>query len=75
LASKQIAAGEVQRYLGLPGQAISYKLGEREWLRARQQAEAQEPADFNLRQWHSDALALGSMGLAQFGREMAALNR
>ncbi len=75
LASKQVAADEVQRYLGLPGQAISYKLGEREWLKAREQAEAHWAADFNLRQWHSDALALGSMGLAQFGREMAALNR
>ena len=75
LASKQVAADEVQRYLGLPGQAISYKLGEREWLQARKQAEAHWAADFNLRQWHSDALALGPMGLAQFGREMAALNR
>ena len=26
---------EVDRYLGLPGQAISYKVGERVWLEAR----------------------------------------
>ena len=31
-------ASEVDRYLGLPGQAISYKVGERAWLEAREAA-------------------------------------
>ena len=31
---------ELHRYLGWPGQAPSYKLGERIWLQARQEAKA-----------------------------------
>ena len=31
-------ASEVSRYLGIPGQAISYKVGEREWLAAREES-------------------------------------
>ncbi len=72
MVSKEVASYEVERYLGLPGQAISYKLGEREWLHAREQARSHRGADFDLRQWHHDAFALGPMGLAQFRREMAA---
>jgi uncharacterized protein (DUF885 family) len=52
---------EVVRYLGWPGQAISYKLGERGWLAAREQA-MRRPA-FDLKQWHTAALSLGPMGL------------
>ncbi len=32
---REFLASEVLRYLGLPGQAISYKLGERAWLAGR----------------------------------------
>jgi uncharacterized protein (DUF885 family) len=35
LQSESFAASEVDRYLGVPGQAISYKVGERVWLAAR----------------------------------------
>ncbi len=54
---------EVDRYLGWPGQASSYKLGERIWLSAREEARARQGASFNLKQFHSQALALGSIGL------------
>ena len=68
---KEFTASEIDRYLGLPGQAISYKVGERVWLEARRRAqESQEPA-FNLKDWHNKALRLGPMGLAQMQREMA----
>jgi uncharacterized protein (DUF885 family) len=54
---------ELHRYLGWPGQAPSYKLGERIWLQARQEAKAQAGDAFSLRDFHSRALSLGSMGL------------
>jgi uncharacterized protein (DUF885 family) len=54
---------ELDRYLGWPGQAPSYKVGERIWLEARDEARARKGADFNLRQFHADALNLGSLGL------------
>jgi uncharacterized protein (DUF885 family) len=62
---------EVDRYLGLPGQAISYKVGEREWLGARADAQNRKGAAFNLKEFHSFALDLGGMGLAQLRRELA----
>ena len=64
-------ASEIDRYLGIPGQAISYKVGERAWLDARADAKARQGADFNLKRWHSEALHLGPMGLAQMQAEMA----
>jgi uncharacterized protein (DUF885 family) len=54
---------EWKRYLGWPGQAPSYKIGERIWLQARADAKARKGADFDLRTFHRDALNLGSLGL------------
>ena len=64
-------ASEVDRYLGMPGQAISYKVGEREWLSAREDARRRKGAAFDLKDFHTRALNLGPMGLAQMRREMA----
>lgn len=65
-------ASEVDRYLGLPGQAISYKVGEREWLAARADAQRAAGPAFDLKGFHARALDLGPMGLAQLRRELAA---
>jgi uncharacterized protein (DUF885 family) len=54
---------ELHRYLGWPGQAPSYKLGERAWLRAREEARERAGNTFSLKEFHSRALRLGSMGL------------
>ena len=61
---------EIVRYLGIPGQAISYKVGERVWLQARQQAKQTLGARFDLKSWHNRALDLGPMGLAQLKHAM-----
>jgi uncharacterized protein (DUF885 family) len=68
-----LVADEITRYLGWPGQAISYKLGEREWLRAREQAKARAGDDFDLKAWHASALSLGALGLEQLQTELASL--
>ena len=62
-------ASEVSRYLGIPGQAISYKAGEREWLAAREESKRRLGSDFDLKEWHTRALSLGPMGLAQMRDE------
>jgi uncharacterized protein (DUF885 family) len=64
---------EVTRYLGSPGQAISYKVGERCWLEAREASRMRQGAAFDLKAWHAAALNLGPMGLAQMQRELAAV--
>ncbi|WP_067509301.1 DUF885 domain-containing protein [Actinoplanes sp. TFC3] len=54
---------EWKRYLGWPGQAPSYKVGERIWLQAREDARARKGAEFDLKAFHRAALDLGSLGL------------
>jgi uncharacterized protein (DUF885 family) len=61
---------EFERYLGWPGQAPAYKVGERLWLQARKRAEAKAAAEgrtFDLKAFHMDALRLGSVGLDVLG--------
>lgn len=63
LIDEQFARDEIDRYLGWPGQAPAYKLGERVWLQARADAAARHGAAFDLKAFHTTALGLGSMGL------------
>ncbi|MBB4915991.1 DUF885 domain-containing protein [Streptosporangium saharense] len=61
---------EIVRYFGWPGQAISYKLGERAWLAARQEARTRLGAAFDLRRWHTAALELGPVGLSSLAEAL-----
>ena len=67
----EFVASEISRYLGLPGQAISYKVGERTWLDARAEAKIRAGGRFDLKRFHTRALNLGPMGLDQMKKEMA----
>lgn len=64
---------EVNRYLGWPGQAPSYKVGERIWLEARQEAQARAGSAFDLKAFHTAALDLGSLGLDPLKAALARL--
>jgi uncharacterized protein (DUF885 family) len=64
---------EVNRYLGWPGQAPSYKVGERIWLEARDAARARHGAGFDLKAFHTAALDLGSLGLDPLRAALARL--
>ncbi|GAA1429859.1 DUF885 domain-containing protein [Microlunatus lacustris] len=64
---------ELVRYLGMPGQAISYKLGERAWLAGRAAAQAAHGDAFDLKAWHMAALSQGSLGLDDLVEALAAL--
>ncbi|GGO69049.1 DUF885 domain-containing protein [Nonomuraea cavernae] len=62
--SEERARFEIDRYLGLPAQASSYKIGERSWLRLREAVRLREGAAFDLTAFHREALNLGGVGLS-----------
>jgi uncharacterized protein (DUF885 family) len=57
------AADEIDRYLGWPGQAPSYKVGERIWIEGRDAARARHGDTFDPKAFHTKALQFGGMGL------------
>ncbi|WP_242087724.1 DUF885 domain-containing protein [Microbacterium lacticum] len=54
---------EVNRYLGWPGQAPSYKVGQRIWEQIRDETAEREGDDFDIKRFHMRALRLGGVGL------------
>ena len=54
---------EVNRYLGWPGQAPSYKVGQRIWEQIRDAAQARDGAAFSFKEFHKKALDIGGVGL------------
>ena len=54
---------EFNRYLGWPGQAPAYKVGQRLWEQIRDERRQRDGEDFDLKAFHSQALNLGSVGL------------
>jgi uncharacterized protein (DUF885 family) len=54
---------ELDRYLGWPGQAPSYKIGERIWRAARDDVRRRKGDAFDLKEFHRAALDLGPLGL------------
>ncbi|MBP2331089.1 uncharacterized protein (DUF885 family) [Kibdelosporangium banguiense] len=61
---------EIDRYLGWPGQAPAYKLGERAWLQLRDEARRRDGDAFDIKDFHMRALRLGSMGLDNLGASL-----
>jgi uncharacterized protein (DUF885 family) len=59
---------EFARYLGWPGQAPSYKVGQRLWEQIRAELEARP--GFNLKAFHTKALNVGSVGLDTLKRAL-----
>ena len=57
------AADEIDRYLGWPGQAPSYKVGERVWIDGRNAARQRHGDAFDPKAFHTTALQFGGMGL------------
>ena len=54
---------EVNRYLCWPGQAPSYKVGQRIWEQIRDAAQTRDGSAFSFKDFHKRALDLGGVGL------------
>ncbi|MBO1266442.1 DUF885 domain-containing protein [Arthrobacter cavernae] len=71
-ANLDISEGQLQfeftRYLGWPGQAPSYKVGQRLWEQIRAELETHD--GFELKSFHSKALNIGSVGLDTLRRAL-----
>jgi len=58
---------EVDRYIGMPGQALSYKMGQLEIMRLRREAEDRLGDSFDIKGFHDTMLVNGPMPLPMLG--------
>lgn len=63
-ASEQNIISEIERYMGMPGQALSYKMGQLKILELRARAMKELGDKFDIREFHSQILNSGSLPLS-----------
>ena len=63
---------EIERYMAIPGQALSYKIGQLKILELRQKAETQMGKKFDIKKFHEKVLESGVMPLALLESKMNA---
>ncbi|WP_411029770.1 DUF885 domain-containing protein [Spongiimicrobium sp. 3-5] len=63
-ASETSIISEIERYMVIPGQALSYKIGQLKIRELRAKAEAALGDDFDIREFHNQVLETGSIPLA-----------
>lgn len=68
--SETDAVIETDRYIAWPGQALTYKLGQRQIEKLRAEIAARDGAGFDLRAFHDAVLGHGSLPLATLAREL-----
>jgi uncharacterized protein (DUF885 family) len=68
--SETDATIETDRYIAWPGQALTYMVGCREIERLRAELAARDGSRFDLREFHDQVLAHGSLPLATLAREL-----
>jgi uncharacterized protein (DUF885 family) len=70
LQERNDIVNEVDRYIAWPGQALAYKLGEREIRRLRADAQQRMGARFDLRAFHDHVLGSGAVSLPVLGKQI-----
>jgi len=69
--ARDVAESEVIRYLGWPGQAIAYKVGQQAIRDLRAEAERRHGAAFDRKGFHARLLEIGAVGLDVLRRHLA----
>ena len=62
--SEASITSEVERYMAIPGQALSYKIGQLKIIELRHKAEKELGSKFDIRKFHAKVLESGVMPLA-----------
>ncbi len=61
--SEHDIVNEIDRYIGNPGQALAYKIGQLKMLTLRERAKIQLGDDFDIRAFHDELLGAGALPL------------
>lgn len=61
--SNESAIAEIERYMAIPAQALSYKIGQLKILELRKKAESALGSDFNIGLFHDEVLKYGCLPL------------
>jgi uncharacterized protein (DUF885 family) len=70
--TEQDIVNEIDRYIGTPGQALAYKVGQLKISELRLKAQEKLGADFDLRDFNDEVLSTGSVPLDTLERHMLA---
>jgi len=68
--NEQGATAEIERYMGIPAQALGYKIGAMKIRELRNRYEKELGAKFNLAEFHNQVLKDGSLPLSVFENKM-----
>jgi uncharacterized protein (DUF885 family) len=63
---------EIERYMAIPGQALSYKIGQLKIMELRQRAQDKMGVQFDIRKFHEKVLESGVMPLALLEKKIDA---